>query len=469
MRFSVPTENRFSAFVPKEMARDGFQTVTKRKRLSSGEVNGSEHSDSITMGDFINCSPDDKLNFIFDELRQVRLNQDYMNKGMLAFQETLGVMGEKLGQVIEVTNNNSNLLKTLAYKSIDHEARSRRNNLIFWGIAENYNENCFFVIRDFIRQHLDLDAGKMYLARAHRLGPRKVGYSHPHRPIIVNFRDFCDTDIIMSKASMLRSTPFSISYDLPKEINEARKKLWDELKSIKASKPSVNYQILYPAKLVVEGKTVRDEFPDWNEIMKGSRIINFSHIDQMDFERFDSLTHDKTCDRNLFVNSGPGSPRDSPMNEDDDVSIEIPITGPDPNNRKDIVNSSASAALSNKDSLFRPFDSPKPQKQTCSAPNNQNDLPVVNSIRFSRTMIRGQRRTQSVSVPRGNHASHDTREIPGENSKQTTKNNTPDTNEHHSTSRSDSSESVSSQSANVNNHNDITTHTENGNVTTTDA
>ena len=102
---------------------------------------------------------------------------------------------------------------------------------------------------------------------------------------------------------MLRSTPFSISYDLPKEINEARKKLWDELKSIKASRPSVNYQILYPAKLVVEGKTVRDEFPDWNEIIKGSRIIKFSHIDQIDFERFDSLTHDKTCDRNLSVNS----------------------------------------------------------------------------------------------------------------------------------------------------------------------
>lgn len=189
----------------------------------------------------------------------------------------------------------------------------------------------------------------------------------------------------------------------------------------------------------------------------------------MDFERFDSSTHDKTCDRSLFVNNGPGSPRDSPTHEDDDVSLEIHATGPDPNNQKDTVNSSVSASLSNKDSLFRPFDSPKPQKQTCSATNKQNDLAVVNSIRPSRTLIRGQRRTQSVSVPRGNHASHDTREIPGENSKRATKNNTPDTNEHHNTSRSASRESVSSQSANDNNHNDIASHTENGNVTTTDA
>ena len=65
------------------------------------------------------------------------------------------------------------MLKTLAYKSIDLEARSRRNNLILWGLAENVNENCFVVIRDFIKNELDLNADKMYLARAHRLGSRK--------------------------------------------------------------------------------------------------------------------------------------------------------------------------------------------------------------------------------------------------------------------------------------------------------
>lgn len=78
---------------------------------------------------------------------------------------------------------------------------------------------------------------------------------------------------------MLKKTPFSISYDLPKEINEARKKLWGEVKSIKANQPNAKYQILYPAKLLVEGKVIQDEFPDWNETMKGSRLCDFSHID----------------------------------------------------------------------------------------------------------------------------------------------------------------------------------------------
>ena len=119
----------------------------------------------------------------------------------------------------------------------------------------------------------------MYLARAHRLGPRKIEIRDPRRPIIVNFRDFIDTDTIMNKAFMLKNTPFSIAYDLPKEINEARKRLWSELRTIKANKPFVKFQILYPAKLLVEGKVVRDEFPDWGKVMQGSRLVDFVHID----------------------------------------------------------------------------------------------------------------------------------------------------------------------------------------------
>ena len=117
----------------------------------------------------------------------------------------------------------------------------------------------------------------MYLARSHRLGPRKIG-----RPIIVNFRDFCDTEAIMAKAYMLKGTPFSIDHDLPKEIIEARKHIWRELKEIRSHNHRVKYQIVYPAKLIVEGKVVRDEFPDWNEVIRSSRLSNFTHIDISD-------------------------------------------------------------------------------------------------------------------------------------------------------------------------------------------
>ena len=78
---------------------------------------------------------------------------------------------------------------------------------------------------------------------------------------------------------MLKNTPFSIAYDLPKEINEARKRLWSDLRSIKANKPFVKFQILYQAKLLVEGKVVRDKISDWGKVMQGSGLVDFGHIE----------------------------------------------------------------------------------------------------------------------------------------------------------------------------------------------
>ena len=188
-------------------------------------------------------------------------------------------MNEKLGQVVDVTNSHSSVLKTMAYKSIDLEARSRRNNLIFWGFVEIPNENCFAIIRGFLADRLNLDPQNIYISRAHRLGPRKIGIRNPRRPIIVNFRDFCDTEMIMDRVHLLRNTPYSVGYDLPKEINDARKNLWHELKDIKSKQPSSKVQIVYPAKLIVDGKVIRDEFPDWNNAMRNSSLsYDFAHI-----------------------------------------------------------------------------------------------------------------------------------------------------------------------------------------------
>ena len=80
------------------------------------------------------------------------------------------------------------------------------------------------------------------------------------RPLIANFRDYCDTETIMSKAFLLKGTPFSVDYDLPKEINEARKALWSELKCFKSRHPGAKVQIVYPAKLLVDGKVVLDQY-----------------------------------------------------------------------------------------------------------------------------------------------------------------------------------------------------------------
>ena len=185
MEYNVSTENRFMAAYKDDMAREGYQFFdrSKRKRTNTGQ---SDSDRSV----FQLFGTEDKLNVIYEELQSIRVMQQQTNRGMSNFQNSFCCMGESLNCVIQSTNKNTDLLKTLAYKSIDLEARSRRNNLIFWGLAENVCRNCFAVIRDFIKNELDLDADKMYLARAHRLGSRRLNARLQKRPLIVNFRDY---------------------------------------------------------------------------------------------------------------------------------------------------------------------------------------------------------------------------------------------------------------------------------------
>ena len=147
-------------------------------------------------------------------------------------------MEEKLGQVVQVTNAQTDLLKSLDYRSIDIEPRSRRNNMILRGISENRGENCFQLVRDFITNHLDLDSSNMYIARAHRLGRPDPRRQSQRRPIIVKFRDFCDTESIKKSVTLLRGTGFSIDYDFPKEIQQARSHLWPMYKELKRNEPN---------------------------------------------------------------------------------------------------------------------------------------------------------------------------------------------------------------------------------------
>ena len=152
------------------------------------------------------------------------------------------------------------------------EARARRNNIIFRGISENRGENCYQLVRDFLKNHLDIDSDRMYIARAHRLGRMQRNNQYQSRPIIVNFRDYCDIESIMGSARMLRGKPFSIDHDFPKEIQEARSRLWPMFKQIRRDAPDARVVLAYPAKIIKNGQIVRDELPNWQKYISANRI-----------------------------------------------------------------------------------------------------------------------------------------------------------------------------------------------------
>ena len=157
---------------------------------------------------------------------------------------------------------------------IDLEARSRRNNLIFFNISEPENEtnfDCENVLLTFLYNRLKLghsDIDKIVFQRVHRLGKRRRGQlpnvdDPKSRPIVAGFRDYKWREEVLFRAKNLKGTNFSIQQDFPAEIRTARGELWQQF--TQARSEGLHATIAYPAMLIVEGELVKDMFPGWGK------------------------------------------------------------------------------------------------------------------------------------------------------------------------------------------------------------
>ncbi|XP_053379989.1 uncharacterized protein LOC128548625 [Mercenaria mercenaria] len=169
----------------------------------------------------------------------------------------------------------------MSYHSIEQEARSRRNNIIFYGITENLRYSDKEVAYRFMESDLDIDTSEMCIKRAHRLGVLhsvKNRYKDdPKRPLIVRFKDYVDTETVMEKAYKLRGSKIGVDRDYPREIALARKNLYTSSEAKNARQNKERMQIKYPARLFIKGKMVKDMFPDWFSILGYSTIDNKNH------------------------------------------------------------------------------------------------------------------------------------------------------------------------------------------------
>lgn len=105
------------------------------------------------------------------------------------------------------------------------ENRSRRNNLLFFGLPdegkETWDEPEKKVI-DLCAEKLRVTVSPSAIERAHQIG--KVGGEKP-RPVIVKFAFFKDKQRVISAASKLKGTNFSIGEDYSKIARQQRQKL----------------------------------------------------------------------------------------------------------------------------------------------------------------------------------------------------------------------------------------------------
>ena len=236
----------------------------RRKKRKAQNSKGSSSDNKIDIEKFKTLNTDEKLSALFTKFDN---NNEHLTALESKMNQCLQISSDIRNNKTRIDNHETRLLLS-EYKSVDLEARSRRKNLLFSGFTEERDENCVIQISNFLRESLGIQS-EVCIDRAHRLGRFK---RDQHRQIIIAFRDFSDVQLILSKAYKLKGSKYSINRDYPQEIVNARKSLWKEYKSLKSNNPDKRVHLVYPAKILMDGRVVSDAFPLWGEVMNGQRI-----------------------------------------------------------------------------------------------------------------------------------------------------------------------------------------------------
>lgn len=111
----------------------------------------------------------------------------------------------------------------------DLKSRSMRENLVFYGLKEENEENCEILVKELIQTELGIDPSSMEIDRAHRLGSTSA---RKPRPIVVKFHRYLDREMIRIKTieeetrSKLKDKRLGVGIQTPPELREARKALY---------------------------------------------------------------------------------------------------------------------------------------------------------------------------------------------------------------------------------------------------
>lgn len=150
------------------------------------------------------------------------------------------------------------ILKDVAIKNEDLEARGRRNNIRLLGVPESTNTGRLDVFIERLLADLfgrDSFTQGFVVERAHRsLGPRPAPGLNP-RPIIARLLNFRDRDTALRLAQdkgdiVWQGSRLSLFPDFTVLVQEARRKFTDVKATLR--KLGLRYGMLYPARLSVD-------------------------------------------------------------------------------------------------------------------------------------------------------------------------------------------------------------------------
>ncbi|XP_077528021.1 uncharacterized protein LOC144139597 [Haemaphysalis longicornis] len=132
----------------------------------------------------------------------------------------------ELDTITTITSQTASQVSVLEARLDDAENHSRRNNLLFYGIADDTPSETYVqfeqLITAFCRDRFKISIETKEIERAHRLGRHSPDRC---RPIIVKFTSFKTKETVLGNGPQLKDTDFSIGEDFSPLVRNARKHL----------------------------------------------------------------------------------------------------------------------------------------------------------------------------------------------------------------------------------------------------
>lgn len=114
--------------------------------------------------------------------REIKIRLDKIETACASIDE----MQTELGKVNETCTENAAQINALSARINDAENRSRRNNLVFYGIEDKPKEtwpDSEKIIIEHCKQILDIQLEPRDIERAHRIGSSQTGKCRPIRSL----------------------------------------------------------------------------------------------------------------------------------------------------------------------------------------------------------------------------------------------------------------------------------------------
>jgi len=145
-------------------------------------------------------------------------------------------------KVLPSNKNNKNLYR---------ESYSRRENIKFFNISENSDEDTEETLRNFMERELGFrNTRSVEIQSVHRLNRRNDTVP---RPIIARFLRYKDVEEIFALGRRLEGTNFQMFRDLPREIIKRRKDQMAVLKGARRNGMRASFSRSQPDKLYING------------------------------------------------------------------------------------------------------------------------------------------------------------------------------------------------------------------------